>query len=189
VKTILAGLFALAGMAAVAFAVMEVPQALPVAPPTLGVVAVRAFPKGAGLVAAPTPTAAPTPDEDPEPMKRIEPRDAGVKAAAAEVDAGAKAVPVVANQAKADAGVKAAPAAPVGDGTLNLQASDTADVYVDGRKVGASPVMGLKVKAGTHKVRFDCYDEAGNAVTGTVKPITLNTDEEQEVTWTCAAAQ
>lgn len=113
--------------------------------------------------------------------------DAGVRPVAVNRPAVAVAV------AKPDAGVRAAPppppSAPVGEGTLNLQASDTADVFIDGRKVGASPVLFFKVKAGAHKVRFDCYDEAGNAVTGTVLPVTVGVDEEQDVSWTCVAAQ
>lgn len=144
----------------------------------------------------------------------LAPHDAGAVAVAVAVDAGVKPVttqasmkpdagvrPVAVNRpavavavAKPDAGVKAAPpppppSTPVGEGTLNLQASDTADVFIDGRKVGASPVLFFKVKAGAHKVRFDCYDEAGNAVTGTVLPVTVGVDEEQDVSWTCVAAQ
>jgi outer membrane biosynthesis protein TonB len=76
-------------------------------------------------------------------------------------------------------------AAPAGDGVLNMRASDTADVYVDGKKVGGSPLTGFKAKAGSHRVRFDCYDAAGNAIAGPVKTVTVKADEEQEVDFTC----
>ncbi|MCC6332398.1 MAG: hypothetical protein IT380_00255 [Myxococcales bacterium] len=76
-------------------------------------------------------------------------------------------------------------AQPGGEGLLNLRASDTADVYVDGKKVGGSPVMGFKAKVGTRRVRFDCYDAAGNAIAGPVKTVTVKVDEEQDVEFTC----
>lgn len=200
-KVIVAGLLALAGMGVIAFAVMEVPRVVRTAGPTLVATSLRPFPAlegGVGMAAS-----VDTGEEEPAPMRPIE-RDAGVKVAApvpvaldagvakGAVDAGVKsAAPAVAAAPPApkDAGVRAPPAAPVGDATMSLQASDTADVYVDGRKIGSSPIQAFKVKAGTHKVRFDCYDEAGNAVTGTVRAVTLAADEEQEVTYTCNTGQ
>jgi hypothetical protein len=77
----------------------------------------------------------------------------------------------------------------VGEGVLNLRASDTADVYVDGKKVGGSPVDGLKVRAGTHKVRFDCYDTAGNTIPGAAKSVTVAADGEQSVDFECPAVE
>lgn len=77
----------------------------------------------------------------------------------------------------------------MGEGVLNLRASDTADVFVDGKKVGTSPVEGLKVKAGAHKVRFDCYDASGNTLPGAVKSVTVAADGEESVEFTCPAAE
>jgi hypothetical protein len=68
---------------------------------------------------------------------------------------------------------------------LNLRATNTADVYVDGKKVGSSPLLGFKVKAGEHRVRFDCYDAAGNAIAGPMKTVAVKPDEEQDMEFTC----
>ena len=45
-------------------------------------------------------------------------------------------------------------------GQLNLNASGTAEVYVDGQKVGVAPVT-RHVPTGRHKVRFDCLSGEG----------------------------
>lgn len=72
---------------------------------------------------------------------------------------------------------------------LNLRASDTADVFVDGKKVGSSPVDGLKVKAGAHKVRFDCYDASGNTLPGATKTVTVAAEAEESLDFTCPAPE
>jgi serine/threonine-protein kinase len=114
---------------------------------------------------APEPAKSPEPvAKAPEPAKKPEP---------------------VAKASEPDARAPSPAAAPVEEGMLNLRASDTADVYVDGKSVGNSPVLGFKVKAGTHRVRFDCYDAAGNAIAGPVKTVTVKADEEQDVEFTC----
>jgi hypothetical protein len=77
------------------------------------------------------------------------------------------------------------PPAPVAQGLLDLQANDAADVFIDGKKAGASPVLGLKVKVGPHKVRFDCYDPAGNTMPGQTQTVVVRADETSEVTFTC----
>jgi hypothetical protein len=77
----------------------------------------------------------------------------------------------------------------VADGVLNLRASDTSDVFVDGKKVGSSPVLGLKVKPGAHKVRFDCYDSAGNATTGAVQSVSVASGGEAGFDFACPAAE
>ena len=81
--------------------------------------------------------------------------------------------------------VAAAPKAPPAEGVLNLRANDTADVYLDGKKLGGSPLMGIKAKVGNHKVRFDCYDAAGNTVAGPVQTIAVKADSEVEVEYPC----
>jgi hypothetical protein len=213
IKNIVAGVLAVAGLAGAAFAVSAAPAAaLPVAR-AVPVVGLRPLP-----TASPTPPAATAPvraepapvapavppvpaDEDPAPIVKLPPHDAGAHApvvaaapgtetppAAAPPPAPAAAKPAAARP-EAAARPAPAPTTPSGDGLLNLEASDTADVFLDGKKVGASPVRGLKVKAGPHRVRFDCYDEAGNAVMGTVKPVAVTADGVQDVTWTCPAAQ
>ena len=73
----------------------------------------------------------------------------------------------------------------VTDGSLSLRASDTADVYIDGRKVGGSPVLGHRVKAGKHKIRFDCYDASGEAHQGTVQTVEVAVDGERDVEYEC----
>jgi outer membrane biosynthesis protein TonB len=80
-----------------------------------------------------------------------------------------------------------APAAPASaaEGRLTMRASDTADVYLDGKKVGQSPVSGYRAKAGAHKVRFDCYDSSGNAQKGDVQTVLVPPDEDVEVEFQC----
>ena len=132
--------------------------------------------------------------------------DAGTKAVAV-VDAGTKAPEPVAAKPAVDAGTKApepvaakpAPAAakaepaerpaPVPDGFLDLQASEAADVFIDGRKVGSAPVNGVKVKAGPHKIRFDCYDAAGNTTPGQAQTVQVPSGETAEVNFNCPAAE
>lgn len=110
--------------------------------------------------------------------------DAGLKADAGRPDAG-KAAEVVVRPPPPPPPPR--PALP--DGLLNLRASDTADIYLDGRKIGASPLMGLKVKAGVHKVRFDCYDAAGNTTPGQAQSVTVAADENKIVEFTCPVSE
>ena len=81
--------------------------------------------------------------------------------------------------------VAAAPKAPPAEGVLNLRATDTADVYLDGKKLGGSPLIGIKARVGNHKVRFDCYDAAGNTVAGPAQTISVKADAEVEVEYPC----
>jgi outer membrane biosynthesis protein TonB len=156
----------------------------------------RAFPDGAVAVAARAPDAEPTkspePVADKEPAKTPEPVAAKTPDAAKPADT---AKPAVVAAKTPDAAAKPAEAAkpavaappPVADGMLNLRASDTADVYLDGRKLGGSPLLGVKAKAGNHKVRFDCYDAAGNTMTGAAQSVTVKPEAETEVDFTCPA--
>jgi len=75
--------------------------------------------------------------------------------------------------------------APPPEGLLNLRATDTADVYLDGKKLGGSPLLGIKAKVGNHKVRFDCYDAAGNTVAGPVQVIAVKAEGEVDVEYPC----
>jgi hypothetical protein len=185
VKGIVAGLLALAGLGLVALGTMSAsvlrePGPGPRSAPALSM---RAFPPGAdGPSAARTPV---KPVDTPKtPVEPVQPevRDAGAPAAKAPVDAG---VPVPRAAAPPDAGAPRPAPPPAALGVMNLHASDTADVYVDGRRVGSSPVDGLKVKTGTRRVRFDCYDSAGNAVQGPVQSVTVTTDQAAAVDFTC----
>ncbi len=73
------------------------------------------------------------------------------------------------------------------EGILNLRASDTAEVFLDGKKLGGSPVTGIKVAPGKHKVRFDCYDASGGTVQGTPQTISVPADGEKDVEFECPA--
>lgn len=173
--------------------------------PTVAKISLRALPAPFVVgTASPKPTATTRPAEQAvdagvapvvaapvvaPPVAAVKP-DAG--AAIAVVDAGAHA-PVVKAAPPPVAPVAPVPApvvaAPVADGVLNLQASDTADVFVDGKRMGASPVLGVKVKVGAHKVRFDCYDAAGNTVAGAVQNVTAVANKEVDVSFTCPASE
>ncbi len=72
-------------------------------------------------------------------------------------------------------------------GQFNLRASDTADVFVDGKKVGGSPILGLKVKPGKHKVRFDCYDATGEAKPGVSQTVEVVADGEKDFEFDCSS--
>lgn len=201
-KWVLIGLCTLLGLGALAFGVLgglSLPAGGSIDPVTVSPVALRPFPSmvGATATAPPTPpldaadagTAAPA----PAPAAVDAGQPAPVPAPAAKPDAGA-APPPAPPAPKPDAGAPAPrppapPPQPVGEGLLNLRASDTADVFVDGKKVGGSPVEGLKVRAGAHKVRFDCYDAAGNTIPGAAKSVTVPADGEESLEYTCPAAE
>ena len=188
-KSILIGLVALLGIGALALGVLgglSLSATGPLPPVIVRDVALRPFPNA---------TAAPLPLPPPKPAALDGGSgspvvvDGGVAAPpVAPVDAGSAPKPPV-PAAKPDAGAPAVvirpPPQPVGEGLLNLRASDTADVFVDGKKVGGSPIEGLKVRAGAHKVRFDCYDAAGNTVPGAAKTVTVVADSEENVEFTC----
>ncbi|MDP1825926.1 MAG: hypothetical protein Q8L48_21865 [Archangium sp.] len=119
----------------------------------------------------PAPVLAKTPEKTPEPVAAKTPEKAPEPVAAKPPE------PVVAKPPE--------PKAPPPEGMLNLRASDTADVYLDGKKLGGSPLLGIKAKAGNHKVRFDCYDAAGNTVAGPVQVISVKADAEVDVEYPC----
>jgi hypothetical protein len=182
---IVSGVLGLAGVGLVGAAVFTAPAAQSFSPAVpLATVGLRPLPAMSGeltMKAAPTPSVAPSPSK-PE-------ADAGTVV----VDAGTKANAAV-PATKPDAGLKAPPdrvqpPVPAGEATLNLQASDTADIYLDGKKLGTSPQVGVKVKVGAHKVRFDCYDAAGNTQAGAVKTVTVAVDQELDVPFQCPDPQ
>jgi hypothetical protein len=193
-KKVLIGLCALLGVGALGFGVLgalSISAAGPRAPVKLADLSLRPFPVARG---AATPTPTPSPAGDAGVVEPVAVVDAGAPTPppAAKPDAGAPPPPPPA--AKPDAGTKVQqppppPPQPVGEGVVNLRASDTADVFVDGKKVGGSPIEGLKVKAGTHKVRFDCYDAAGNTVPGSPKSVTVPADGEASLDYTCPAPE
>lgn len=75
------------------------------------------------------------------------------------------------------------------DGVLFLRATETADVFVDGKRVGSAPVLGLKAKLGPHKVRFDCYDAAGNTVAGAVQNVIATAEKPVDITFACPPSE
>jgi hypothetical protein len=175
VITVVAGML---GVASLGWALLQVPEArAAVEPAVLRPLELRAFP-GTRTVKV----SAASPEDEPEPLGRAASLDGGSVS-----DGGRPQVPV----GRPDAGTRGGPAVPplVGEGTLDLAASDTADIYLDGKKVGSSPMRGVKVRSGNHKVRFDCYDAAGNAVTGSVKVLAVAPDQAVEVKYPCPESQ
>jgi len=123
-----------------------------------------------------------TAEKAPAPAERAPPPPAPAKNTG-----GSKAPPpekAVASAPSDDAPAAAAPAAAT-TGVLNLRASDTADVFVDGKKVGSSPLLGLKVKPGKHKVRFDCYLPSGETKAGPTQSHDVAADGEKDVEYEC----
>jgi outer membrane biosynthesis protein TonB len=132
---------------------------------------------------APEPVAAkppaPAPARPPEPVAAKQPEAETTPEPVA-------AKPPAPAPAPAPAPVAAKPPPPaVADGMLNLRASDTADVYLDGRKLGGTPLLGVKAKVGNHKLRFDCYDAAGNTVAGPAQTVAVKAEAEVDVEFTC----
>jgi hypothetical protein len=153
---------------------------------------------------APKPEPVARPEPKPEPVARPEPKPEPVKVAAAKEPA----QPRAAQQPKPpseEAAPKpapkpppeeketntAAPSAPSGsgEGLINLKASDTAEIVIDGRKVGPSPKLGYKLKTGKHKIRFDCYDENGNLKPGKVQTVDIKPDDEANIEYECPFSQ
>jgi hypothetical protein len=191
-KSVFIGLVAILGTGALALGVrggLGLSASGPLPPVKVAEIALRPFPTPRATV-APVATA----DGGTE-VRPVAVADAGTPAVPppAPADAGlAKPPSPTTPAAKPDAGAPAVarppppPPQPVGEGLLNLRSSDTADVFVDGKKVGGSPIEGLKVRAGTHKVRFDCYDAAGNTIPGTAQSVTVAADAEATVDFTCS---
>lgn len=195
VKWAVSAVFGLLALGALAFGVVSAPSAPPAPRPfVLEPLALRPFPT---RDATPTPVKAPekTPEKVPEKPAAVV--DAGVAPAPAPVvvDAGVPAKAPAPAPVVVDAGVKAPAPVPVkapevapvaaAEGAMDLTASEAADVFVDNRKVGSAPVMGLKVRAGNHKVRFDCYDAAGNTTPGQAQVVAVTADETASVEFTC----
>lgn len=155
---------------------VEVPAAPPVkAEPTP--------PRPAPAAEPPSPAAAPSPKAE----ARAATATGATKSGKTNKSGASKVSPIAAAVAAeaASAPASAQPDEPAGEGILNLRASDTADVFLDGKKVGSSPVTGRKVKAGKHKVRFDCYDADGETKPGTAQTVEVGVNEEKAVEFTC----
>ncbi len=169
------------------------------APPPTGVVAKPSAPAPVPAPAAPVvaaaPALAPAAKAVPAPAAPAPaPAPAGgVAAAAAPAPTPAPVPspkPVVAAAPKPAA--PPAPPKPAGPklnddaGALNLKADAPAEVYVDGKRVGKTPLIGFKLNAGSYKVRFDCTVD-GAKVQGAVKPITVPPYAEVDVDHECAS--
>ncbi len=148
-------------------------------------ITLRPFAEGSiGAAAAPK-AAEPVAEKPAEPVaeKPAEPAAAKPEPVAAKPEpVAAKPEPVA---AKPEPVAAKPPPPPPAEGMLNLRASDTADVYLDGKKLGGSPLLGVKAKVGNHKVRFDCYDAAGNTLTGAAQTVSVKADGETDVEFTC----
>jgi len=201
VKWIFVALFSLGALGALGMGFTSTVSREPVlaTPPAI---ALRPFPHGAVAGAAPAGTpAAPVAAKTPEPVAARPPEPVAAKppapaparppepVAAKQPEAETTPEPVAAKPpapAPAPAPVAAKPPPPaVADGMLNLRASDTADVYLDGRKLGGTPLLGVKAKVGNHKLRFDCYDAAGNTVAGPAQTVAVKAEAEVDVEFTC----
>jgi hypothetical protein len=182
VKWIFVALFGIASVGALGMAFTSGGVTRKPSPRTAPPIALREFPPVGALAnarAAPEPVAEKTPEAEaakPEPVaaKTPEPVAKSPVAAAKAPD------PVAAKPPE-----PIVPKAPVAEGIINLRASDTADVYLDGKKLGGSPLLGLKAKVGNHKVRFDCYDAAGNTVAGPLQTIVVKTEAEVDIEYPC----
>lgn len=117
---------------------------------------------------APAPTPAAAPAAAPAPTPAAKPAATKPAAAAAPSAPGAAPVPVV-----------------EGEGTLNLKAVGEADVYIDGRKAGKSPIEGKVVPAGNHRVRFDCYGSDGKPIRGVDQNVRVSADMDSDVDFNC----
>lgn len=143
-------------------------------------------PEAAKPAEKPAEVAAKTPEKAPEPAKPAEvAAKTPEKAPEAAKPAEKPAEPAKPAEVAAKPPEPKAPPPPPAEGMLNLRASDTADVYLDGKKLGGSPLLGVKAKVGNHKVRFDCYDAAGNTVTGAVQTVAVKADAETDIEFTC----
>jgi hypothetical protein len=72
-----------------------------------------------------------------------------------------------------------------GDGILNLIASDSAEVLLDGTRIGPSPKRGIRLSAGTYKVRFDCYDNDGELKAGEEQTVEVVAGKQTLVDYSC----
>ena len=72
-----------------------------------------------------------------------------------------------------------------GDGILNLIASDSAEVLLDGTRIGPSPKRGIRLTAGNYKVRFDCYDGDGELKAGAEQAVVVVAGKETLVDYEC----
>lgn len=159
----------------------------PVAAKTPEPVAAKPEPKPEPVAAKPPAPVVAKPEATPEPVAKAPPPVAKPPepVAKAEPKPEPKPEPVAKPPEPKPEPVAAAPKAPPAEGVLNLRATDTADVYLDGKKLGGSPLIGIKARVGNHKVRFDCYDAAGNTVAGPAQTISVKADAEVEVEYPC----
>lgn len=185
--------FGIAGLGALGLGVIEGSAPRAAVARSAPLITLREFPAASAPAAATTP-APTTPvaeplkeDEEPAPLAKL-PETPKTEETPPKVDEKPTPVPEkpapVAEKPPAPKPA-AAPPAPAGEGVLNLRASDTADVYLDGKKLGGAPLLGVKAKVGAHKLRFDCYDAAGNTVPGTPQTVTVKLDTETDLEFPC----
>lgn len=190
-KWIVVFILSIAGVGGLGFGILE--SKAPVASPARGPLAVNLRPMSVAVAATPAPAAAPVAAKQEAPkavevkaQPAAEPSTPPAKPEVKKAE-GAKPEAVKPEAPKSDKpkAAEAQPPKPVAEGQVNFRASDTADVFVDGKKLGGTPLLGVKVKTGNHKVRFDCYDAAGNAAPGSVMVVTVEADSEQDVDFDC----
>ena len=206
VKWIFVALFGIGALGALGMAFTSGGVSRQPSPRTAPPIALREFPPMGALANARVPVAAPEPTKAPEPVaktpepvaktpepvaKTPEPVAKTPVAAVAKPPEPAAAKPPEPAAAKPPEPAAAKPPEPVAakappaEGLINLRASDTADVYLDGKKLGGSPLLGVKARVGNHKVRFDCYDAAGNTVAGPLQTIVVKAEAEVDIEYPC----
>jgi hypothetical protein len=104
------------------------------------------------------PPAEPDSKSAAEPVKAAEPTKSSVGVASTKVAKNDKAA-----DAKKDD--KAPKSAATGEGTLNINSIPVANVVLDGRPMGSTPLVGIKVSAGPHSVIF-VHPELGRKAAG-----------------------
>jgi hypothetical protein len=70
-------------------------------------------------------------------------------------------------------------------GIITVRAKGKGNIYVDNKKRGTAPIMGVKVPVGEHTIRVDCADADGNFATGENQIVTVNLNEETAVSMPC----
>ncbi|MBI3200431.1 MAG: PEGA domain-containing protein [Myxococcales bacterium] len=118
--------------------------------------------------AAATPAPAAKPEAQPTPVTELRTEDSAPRSApvAAKADKAERTAKADKKDAKKDDAKKAVADDAAGQGTLNINSIPVANVVLDGRPVGSTPLVGLKVSAGPHSVVF-IHPEQGRKASGT----------------------
>lgn len=122
-------------------------------------------------LAAAAPAAAAKPEAQATPVAELKAEEAAPRAqpAVAKADKSAKTDKAEKKDAKKDDAKKAVADDAAGQGTLNINSIPVANVVLDGRPVGSTPLVGLKVSPGPHSVVFIHPEQGRKSAGATVK--------------------